>query len=397
MSYDSFSNSVFESQVLGVTRRLRSVGIDVHLIIFELPVGERSPHAGQRQALAREQLGPDRVHILPKMPMLSDMTFSWAARQLGRQLLKLQAGRGDVLHCRGHYSGCLVRRPGVESLPALVDFRGVGHEELGKSLEGKGRIGRFLTARKIEIEVNIEQQAASSATRRTAVSGPLSNYLQQRYALDQMPAIVPCAYDESLFVRSEKQRKCLREAWGWTDENIVLAYAGSGRPWQNPGSIIRLYRDLHSLDPRFRFLILSHEESAFRALAAEAGLSAVTTVESLPHERVPAYLSAADVGVLLRDGSLMNRVSSPTKFPEYLACGLPVILSGVVGDANDLIRTRGVGWLADGMPVDTLQREISEHWQSRAARCAETAQSVYSWDVCLSSYIDDYTDLASTQ
>jgi hypothetical protein len=49
----------------------------------------------------------------------------------------------------------------------------------------------------------------------------------------------------------------------------------------------------------------------------------------VPHEAVPAHLNAADIGFLIRDDCVVNRVASPTKLGEYLSCGLPVIVGSV--------------------------------------------------------------------
>uniref|UniRef100_UPI002630F3D7 hypothetical protein n=1 Tax=uncultured Campylobacter sp. TaxID=218934 RepID=UPI002630F3D7 len=48
-------------------------------------------------------------------------------------------------------------------------------------------------------------------------------------------------------------------------------------------------------------------------------------IDSLPYDKVPLYLNAADFGVIIRNDDLINFVASPTKINEYLACGLKII------------------------------------------------------------------------
>jgi glycosyltransferase involved in cell wall biosynthesis len=47
--------------------------------------------------------------------------------------------------------------------------------------------------------------------------------------------------------------------------------------------------------------------------------------------------------MLLREPSLVSQVSSPIKFAEYLAAGLPVLLLEGIGDTEEIISKYGVG------------------------------------------------------
>ena len=76
VSYESFRNSVFESQVLGLVRRLQESGWDAHLLLFELPVIEGEPLTRQRRRTAEEQLNPGTLHVLRKLPMVGGSTFA---------------------------------------------------------------------------------------------------------------------------------------------------------------------------------------------------------------------------------------------------------------------------------------------------------------------------------
>lgn len=52
---------------------------------------------------------------------------------------------------------------------------------------------------------------------------------------------------------------------------------------------------------------------------------------------VPYYLIVGDYGLLIREETITNKVSSPVKFAEYLACGLKVIISNNLGDYSEII------------------------------------------------------------
>ena len=60
-------------------------------------------------------------------------------------------------------------------------------------------------------------------------------------------------------------------------------------------------------------------------------------------EEVPSYLSAADVGLAFIKPCFSKLASSPTKYAEYLACGLPLIINSGIGDSDALITQEGAG------------------------------------------------------
>ena len=76
-------------------------------------------------------------------------------------------------------------------------------------------------------------------------------------------------------------------------------------------------------------------------------------------EEVPAYLSAADVGLALIKPSFSKRSSSPTKYAEYLAMGLPVLISGQVGDGR-VIADRGGGVALDRFDATSYAEAADE-------------------------------------
>src|SRR5439155_27201377 len=75
---------------------------------------------------------------------------------------------------------------------------------------------------------------------------------------------------------------------------------------------------------------------------------------------IPAYLSVANVGLSFVKATYATQSRSPTKIPEYLAAGLPIIANSGVGDVDQLINTEGVGVLLDSFDrvsyLDAIER-----------------------------------------
>jgi glycosyltransferase involved in cell wall biosynthesis len=76
-------------------------------------------------------------------------------------------------------------------------------------------------------------------------------------------------------------------------------------------------------------------------------------------EEVGKYLEASDLGLLLRENHVVNRVASPTKFAEYLLCGLPVVISPWVGDFSELVEAHRLGLVINPMDKEEAAVMIS--------------------------------------
>ncbi|MFT3743913.1 MAG: glycosyltransferase [Pyrinomonadaceae bacterium] len=70
------------------------------------------------------------------------------------------------------------------------------------------------------------------------------------------------------------------------------------------------------------------------------------------------YLIAADFGLSFVKATYATQSRSPTKIPEYLAAGLPVIANSGVGDVDELIQTENVGLLIDEFSGEAYQNAI---------------------------------------
>jgi glycosyltransferase involved in cell wall biosynthesis len=66
---------------------------------------------------------------------------------------------------------------------------------------------------------------------------------------------------------------------------------------------------------------------------------------------VPTYLSAADAGLAFIKPCFSKLASSPTKYAEYLGCGLPLIINSGIGD-SDLIARKSVSALVSEFDDD---------------------------------------------
>jgi glycosyltransferase involved in cell wall biosynthesis len=147
--------------------------------------------------------------------------------------------------------------------------------------------------------------------------------------------IVPCATDLEEFRPNPEARERVRSTLGLQGSR-VLVYSGGVTGWYRIAEMAAFFRVARSEVDNLHFLVLSPQFEAARSAIANAGVSAHTTVLALRPEEVPDHLAAADAGICFVGDLPSKRASSPTKYGEYLACGLPVVTNPWTGDAAEL-------------------------------------------------------------
>ncbi len=120
-----------------------------------------------------------------------------------------------------------------------------------------------------------------------------------------------------------------RAELGLSDEDFVLVYHGTIH-YANQHEMLSLYLAVKLLQRRgrrVRLVRLGHSEfggpdpRSFRALG-----DGVVELGPIPWRDIPAYLAAADAFVQPGPPDDFNRYRLPSKLPEFLAMGRPVIL-----------------------------------------------------------------------
>jgi glycosyltransferase involved in cell wall biosynthesis len=109
-----------------------------------------------------------------------------------------------------------------------------------------------------------------------------------------------------------------------------------------------------------RILSVSPQEQGVSALK-RAGLDeADFDIRSVQPSEVPAHLRRAQLGISFRKPSFAQIAASPTKIPEYLAAGLPVVCNAGIGDMDELVERERVGVVLRQFNEDAYHRAAEE-------------------------------------
>jgi glycosyltransferase involved in cell wall biosynthesis len=164
----------------------------------------------------------------------------------------------------------------------------------------------------------------------------------------QDAVVIPSCFDENKFFFDGDARQLIRTGFEWQTHNKVIAYSGGLSVWQRIKDIINLFEEIHQLDASFRFLLITPQPDQLTEWLRQSKLTPdCFQIVSCAQTEVRRYLSAADAGIIMRHNTVVNNVASPIKVGEYLACGLPLLLTQGIGDYSRTIPEAGLGILLD--------------------------------------------------
>jgi glycosyltransferase involved in cell wall biosynthesis len=240
-----------------------------------------------------------------------------------------------------------------------------------------------------------ERLGAPRADAVIAVSEGIAARLSERYRLRGAPVVVRNLPD--LPPSGATRAPNLRGELGVGDSPLVL-HQGAVAPGRGGETLLAALASL----PAAHLLFLGAEGpyvERLGALAHERGVAARTHfLGPAPPEALLSLTAQADVGVsLLEDSCENHRLALPNKLFEYLAAGLPVVVSDLP-EAARLVRARRIGWCAD--PADpesvaaALRAALAQRDDEGLRLRLERAAAELSWEREKRRLLDVYEGLS---
>jgi glycosyltransferase involved in cell wall biosynthesis len=328
------NSPVFQTQVGGQALALREAGFSVGLVCttnnrarFDATIGNRLRDAGVRVLLVKH------ASLLGNLLRMASM--------LRKALRSVAVGRVYLRGIWGYVALCLAypwRRP-----DHVYDVRGALLDESALAGTPGWRVRLYTT---------LEHRAIATARSVNAVSDLLAEQVRRQFHRTRVETIPSCVHVAEL-AADEALRAESRKAYGFSPDDVVLAYCGGMNRWQKIPEMLALWSFLlHDAKARFLLITTDQPNDGGTVWSAGEGFGERLVQLQLPHADVPRALSTADIGFMLRDNRPLNQVASPVKFAEYLAAGLCVVTSHGVGDISTLIERTGLGVLVD--PADPV-------------------------------------------
>ena len=330
MSYNGLLDPLGPSQILPYLERLHPTW-PVHVLSFERDGRLARPGAlaEMEGRLRRQGMAWTwrRYHKWPSLPATT-WDLLQGVRALRRILREEPVG---IVHARGYLPAAIALRASRRH-PILFDIRGLQAEEYVDGGVWKTGGLKYRLAKRAEREMFARAAGAVVLTR------AIAPYAAARFAeLGRRPPmeVIPCCVDLHAFDFDPARRDDLRRRLGVAPGTALFVYSGSLGTWYLPEEMARFVKAFREATGRTSHLLwlVNNAPEIARQASRQAGLSeAEVTVLGAPADEVPGYLSAADAAVALIRPCFSKRSSSPTKYAEALAVGLPLLISRDVGD-----------------------------------------------------------------
>jgi len=125
---------------------------------------------------------------------------------------------------------------------------------------------------------------------------------------------------------------------------FLACYVGTMGMAHGLDTIIEAAKKLRSVLPSAMLLLVGEgaDKERIRSLATAEGLWNLKLVDQQPRERIPAFINASDVCLVLLKKTELFKTVIPTKMLEFMSCGRPVIL-GVDGQSRQLLEEAQAG------------------------------------------------------
>jgi glycosyltransferase involved in cell wall biosynthesis len=329
LTYNGLAEPLGQSQILPYLRGLLGKGHRFSVLSFEKAKSETSLSANQVAAMLPPEIQWIRLkyHKWPSVP-----ATLWDV--LSGSLRGLLAGPFDLVHARSTVPAAMGSSiASMRRIPWIFDVRGflaqeyvdAGHwSEAGAVTRIVGRVERRLIDR--------AEGLVFLSSRGGELAGPAARARAGKHI-----SIIPCAVDMDRFTFDQAERVRIRRELGLLSEPLMV-YSGSLGSWYLPSAMLDFFEVARESLKGLHFLVLSPQRELIQEEATARGLSDSLRAYSVPADRVPNYLSAADFGISFIKPAPSKLASSPTKVGEYLSCGLPVIANAGVGDMEALAK-----------------------------------------------------------
>jgi len=359
LTYNDQPSGVYWSQVVDVVAHLNTLGgPPVKLVALVSGRGFLTTKRSIRQR-------SPGAWVLPMVPGMrrwrsNTTVINWAFRLL----------RPTGVLCRGPFATWMALRARGGGLVQRVVFDGRG------AYAAEWEEYRIIDDADFIASVRpVEQEALLGSDFRIAVSNALVSHWRERYGYaGSEHGVVPCTLANGwLPVDGSSIRK--------NDNTVGLVYSGSSADWQSFSLLQVLLDRWLSERADLRVLFLSRNDPHIDALAQHH--PGRVEVQWLDHDQVGPAMAQCDYGIMVRDSTITNQVASPTKFAEYLACGLRVITNADLGDLSVAVLEHDLGLVvrADELP------QLPPATDEQRARSRAFAQAHFTKQAYRSEYL----------
>jgi putative colanic acid biosynthesis glycosyltransferase WcaI len=194
------------------------------------------------------------------------------------------------------------------------------------------------------------------------VTPAFKQHLIQRWRVpEERISVVENGVEADLFApQPPAANLALRQQLG-AEGKFLVCYAGTMGMAHGLETLLDAATRLQAQSPEVMFLLIGEgaEKERIKSRAQDQGLRNVHFLDQQPREKVPAFISASDVCLVLLKKTDVFKTVIPTKMLEFMSCSRPVIV-GVDGQARQIVEESGGGIVIEPENAAELAQAIHQ-------------------------------------
>lgn len=401
ISYDGATEPIPQSQVLAYLRQINKNGINFCWLSFEKnnsPLRVKEKRKSFEMELLKDNIRWFGLYY-HKQPYLMAKIFDilngiiYGSYLIVKQRIKIVHGRGEV----SSFICYFLKR--IFGLKFIYDRRGyMADDYVQGGMWKRGKNILYALLKSIDRKLLLSADAVVVLTERIA-----RILVKENAWLADKIYTIPCCVDLDRFKFSEEESTAKRKLLAKLklENKFIFMYLGSLGTWYMLEEMIDFFIASKDKIPNAHFLILTMSDHtiAREAIARKKQISSDFTILNIPHSVMPEYIGLASVALIFIKPVFSKLSSSPTKFSECLACGVPVIINSNIGDCDELIRKNNIGVVADKFE-DSIYRKaldeltaLMEDDLGLRRRCRQVAEEFFPLKRGVNSYTSIYLKL----
>jgi len=362
--------SVFDSQVLALLKAIDEKSKFRKIYLF---LGIKNKN--EKKELLDREAPPGIETVLfksyPNYPLFNFLNRNSIQNALHNQNIILSE---VIFHTRGEMIAwhlCKVLKNEYHK-NILPDVRGASVEE----------IQEFYNFNKVmkSLKINNYKKSIKSINKLNSisvVSDSLKKYLVSNYQIDPEKIVkTPCLAGAN-FQYNESQREKIRKELNLSKDDILIVFSSGGTAnWQN-NDVLNMLAEKGLKVLNLSKKVISHKNVFNKFIS---------------YSEMPLYLNSADIAIIWRDKSIVNKVASPVKFSEYVCCGLPVIANYSVDMISEYITKHDCGILIDSFD-DIEISTLNDLKQKDRKKISEAGILNFGIDSIVNQYFQTYSSI----
>jgi glycosyltransferase involved in cell wall biosynthesis len=334
-----------------------------------------------------------------RVPLLPNST-SDLLRGIPKVARIIRSNKIDFVHCRSYVPAyIMLALRSIAPTPFIFDMRGFYPDEYVRyghwtKKDWQYRFSKWLELRCIHAADWIVLTCQGMHHELMAVTGETAGG-----AIDRKSSIIPNCVDAGRFVVDEAMRDTMRARFGLSNSIVFLWLVGGITRPHMPEEICSFFRVAKTQLESSRLLVLTHTPGAEETLQRYGLTARDYMVASVAPGEVPKYVAMADAGLHFCDPA---HPGSGIKIAEYLASGVPLVISSTVERAEELTSEARTGVIVKSFAPQAYAEAVVQLTAliadrvPLAHRCQAVAKERLSIDYAVNRYADVYRNVSQS-